>query len=209
MAKKSMTIIALSVAMILTIGMQLAFSEVRVYNSKDQFVGELIGIKSVSEWFIFNPELDRLILMSSNSGRILPPDVNPCPHFVVNNCTGQAYLNANLRGWITICNDRLFTAVGEELIDLSNPHELKDNGNCDYFPEVSYGFTSDELTSQDIPFDFLSGAGPLRMEHYSGGGNVILPAVQKLPAPAITPNGIILLSGLLGGVGYLAIRRRK
>ena len=208
MSRRPMVIISLSLALVMTIGMQAAFSEVRVYNSKDELVGELIGTKSASEWVIYNTELDRLILMSSYSGGIYPPDTSPCPHFEVD-CTGQPYLYGNLKGWITICDDRLFTAVGDELKELSNPHILKNDGTCGYYPEKSYGYVSDELTPQDIPFDFLPGAGPLRMEHFDGSVNINLPAVQEVPAPAITPHGVILLTALLGGIGYIAIRRRK
>ena len=211
MLKRLSVILVLSIVITGTFGINSADAVVNVYNAKNDFVGELISVQKPGEWVVYNPELDRLLLMNSLYGWIQPLDWYPCPFFEPSSCSGDPYLQAYLMGWITVCNDRIFKAVGTEIISLDAPSDiLQQSGACGYHPEKEHVVTAEELSSSEIPFDIGLDAGPLRTEYTpSGGGNGVLPTVQEVPAPAITPQGILLLATLLGGFGYLAIRRKK
>jgi hypothetical protein len=195
-----------------------ASADVKVYNSIGQFVGVLVSVEIPLYWIIYNPELERLIRINPSNGQIALSDTVACPYYDSDNsCDTEPYLHESWGTWLIRCNNRYFMATtfdtGQVVFNEDSANsQLYQDGSC--HADISSFlplFPAREIASADLPFEMPYGA--LSTEYVpsdGGGGDIVMkPTVQEVPAPAITPNGILMLATLMAGAGYFAIRRRK
>jgi len=217
MILRSVCIGLLEGALVLGILLHPAWATVNLVDGKGNFIGELVGtedqdagLDNIARWTVYNPTLGGLFYTSSYANGIMPPGphIDYCPYFEETGSPDdcdvgkQPYLHPRYQGWIVVCGDRYFRSANE-IVTLGATKQLTQFGTCEsgvigeqHYLRAEELLDVPDLLGWDLPLET-----PLRLQYVQAGAHASVPAV--------TPAGVAILSALLAGAGYLAIRFRS